>query len=68
MTCNHSIHLCQCKDGHPNDREEICIKCGEKFAELKWNGKYLEMNKQEKMLKQPLKKVIMGSKKVMGKK
>jgi hypothetical protein len=44
--CNHSIHLCQAEDGHPSDRVEVCIKCGKKFAELRWNGKYLEVTKK----------------------
>ena len=45
--CNHAIHLCQAENGHPEDRIEVCIKCSKIFAELKWNGKYLEAIKRE---------------------
>jgi len=28
--------------GHPLDREEVCIKCGQIIADIKWNGMYHE--------------------------
>jgi len=29
-------------DAHPLDKEEVCIKCGQIIANIKWNGMYHE--------------------------